>query len=269
MLISHETPFELMEYFRDKFNDYDYALVHLFEYPEYKQFFIDSLKAGRTVYLDNSIYELGESFDMREFAKIANVLARSATSKDRLVVIAPDVWNDSKKTIENYAKFSAMVSEDMRLMGVLQGGTIEELFDCYERLQENCSFIGVNHMSAAFGFNSNSYFDSNIKEASNARIEFVKELNEKAKNDGVHIHLLGILLPQEIIKLNTLSNVISADTSNPVCHALMCNTYVGTSASIAKPVWSIDRWIKSKNKMDSLQLQYACINAQFFKSFII
>ena len=40
MKISHETPFEMMDYFRKNINDYDYALVHLFEYPSYKEFFI-------------------------------------------------------------------------------------------------------------------------------------------------------------------------------------------------------------------------------------
>lgn len=45
MLVSHEVPLSLLEKSRT-FNDYDYALVHLFEiYPAYKQFYIDSLKS--------------------------------------------------------------------------------------------------------------------------------------------------------------------------------------------------------------------------------
>jgi hypothetical protein len=265
MKISHETPFDLMDHFRAKFNDYDYALVHLFKYPKYKQFFIDSLKMGRIVYLDNSIYELGKSFDPKEFAKIANELSEYATQNNRLVVIAPDVWNDSKETIKNYVRFTTLVNEDIKLMAVLQGISTEELFDCYEALQEDCSLIGVNHMSMAFGYAETS----NIVSASNKRIEFVKELNDRARNDGVNIHLLGILLAQEIIKLNSLSNVVSADTSNPVCFGLSYKSYISNGACNEKPVWSIDDWIKENKEMDSLQLQYACVNAQFFKSFII
>ena len=44
------------------FNDYDYALVHLFEtHPKYYEFFEESLLRGREVYLDNSLFELRES----------------------------------------------------------------------------------------------------------------------------------------------------------------------------------------------------------------
>ncbi len=57
--ISHESPLSMLDISRT-YNDYDYALVHLFEkHPSYYQFFEDSLRQGRTVLLDNSIFELG------------------------------------------------------------------------------------------------------------------------------------------------------------------------------------------------------------------
>ena len=63
MLISHEVPKCLFEKSLD-FNDYDYALVHLFdEDPEYLEFYKNSVKNGRHVLLDNSIFELGEAYD--------------------------------------------------------------------------------------------------------------------------------------------------------------------------------------------------------------
>ena len=63
MYVSHESPISFLDESR-KYNDYDYALVHLFEtHPEYYQFFKDSINLGRQVLLDNSIFELGESFD--------------------------------------------------------------------------------------------------------------------------------------------------------------------------------------------------------------
>ena len=65
MLISHEVPISILQESR-KFNDYDYALVHLFETePEYYDYFVDSLKQGRKVILDNSIFELGTAFDSK------------------------------------------------------------------------------------------------------------------------------------------------------------------------------------------------------------
>ena len=63
MLVSHETPISFLDESKS-YNDYDYALVHLFEtHPEYYSFFKSSLLEGREVLLDNSIFELKEAFD--------------------------------------------------------------------------------------------------------------------------------------------------------------------------------------------------------------
>jgi len=70
MLVSHESPISMLDASR-KYNDYDYALVHLFEkYPEYYNFFKISLNLGREVLLDNSIFELGEAFDSKNLLSI-------------------------------------------------------------------------------------------------------------------------------------------------------------------------------------------------------
>ena len=43
MLVSHESPISILEESKE-YNDYDYALVHLFEtHPEYYEFFKNSL----------------------------------------------------------------------------------------------------------------------------------------------------------------------------------------------------------------------------------
>ena len=49
MLVSHESPISILEESKT-YNDYDYALVHLFEtQPDYFNFFKRSLAAGREV----------------------------------------------------------------------------------------------------------------------------------------------------------------------------------------------------------------------------
>ena len=69
MLVSHESPIAILEESKS-YNDYDYALVHLFEsQPEYYSFFKQSLLAGREVLLDNSIFELGEAFDPKKYIR--------------------------------------------------------------------------------------------------------------------------------------------------------------------------------------------------------
>ena len=72
MLVSHESPISMLEKSRD-YNDYDYALVHLFEsHPKYYDFFKESLLMDRDVLLDNSIFELGEAFDNAKAALIGS-----------------------------------------------------------------------------------------------------------------------------------------------------------------------------------------------------
>ena len=58
MLISHEAPKNYM-YQVQKFNDYDYFLIHLYEkYDEYKEFYNFCQKNNRMIILDNSACEL-------------------------------------------------------------------------------------------------------------------------------------------------------------------------------------------------------------------
>ena len=54
MYVSHESPISFLEQSRS-YNDYDYALVHLFEtHPKYYQFFKDSIKlVGSDRFLPN------------------------------------------------------------------------------------------------------------------------------------------------------------------------------------------------------------------------
>ena len=90
MLVSHETPISLLDESRE-YNDFDYALVHLFEtHPEYYSFFKQSLLQGREVLLDNSIFELGYAFDSEKFAHYVNELKPT-------YYIVPDVLEDSSK----------------------------------------------------------------------------------------------------------------------------------------------------------------------------
>ena len=53
MKIAHEAPLFLIAE-RRTFNDYDHAVAPLFENnPDYFDFFVESLKAGREVIVDN------------------------------------------------------------------------------------------------------------------------------------------------------------------------------------------------------------------------
>ena len=63
MKVSHEVPRCLLNNSRE-WNDYDYCLPHLLDKDEhYKDFFYKSKKQGRYIIMDNSLHELGESYD--------------------------------------------------------------------------------------------------------------------------------------------------------------------------------------------------------------
>lgn len=254
MKISHETPFEMMDYFRENINDYDYALVHLFEYPSYKEFFIESLENDRTVYLDNSIYELGTAFDPKKFAKIAKELYE--INSDNLVVIMPDVFDDYKQTLANAIEFEKLVPGDMRKMLVLQGKTTEELMKCYTENKTQVDLIGINHLSAAFG--------DDFEEKSANRIKFVKKFSKISKISKHKIHLLGVLSPFEVLALSDIKNIESVDTSNPVCYGLEGSRY--PDSIFRKPLYTIDKFIKDNNKVNPQQFITAVLNAKDFRA---
>ena len=93
MKISHESPLCLLDRSRS-YNDYDYALVHLFETePTYYQFFKDSVAQGRHVLLDNSIFELGTAFGSDRYAHWIKELKPTE-------YIIPDVLEDTIGTMD-------------------------------------------------------------------------------------------------------------------------------------------------------------------------
>ena len=92
MKISHECPRVLLEESR-KFNTYDYALVHKFkDDKEYLEFYKESLRQGRIVYLDNSLFELEEMFDHDEFAQWVKELG--SINPDNFYYIVPDALEE-------------------------------------------------------------------------------------------------------------------------------------------------------------------------------
>ena len=69
MVIYHYTEILINDWMHNQerasqeFNDYDYCLPHLLDQDEeYKQYFLDAKKQGRYIVMDNSLHELGESY---------------------------------------------------------------------------------------------------------------------------------------------------------------------------------------------------------------
>ena len=215
MKVSHESPLVLLEESR-QYNDYDYALVHLFdEIPEYYQFFKDSLKIGRDVILDNSIFELGEAYNPDKFAEYIKELQPT-------YYIIPDKLNCSEGTIANLHYFIENYGNlNGKKIGVVQGRTYEDICRCYKEVDKYCDKIAIS-------FDYDYYLDIVPEEYGNkfqrwclGRQMLLKRMVEdNIINTNKPHHLLGIALPQELIQYSEYDWIETVDTSNPIVHGL-------------------------------------------------
>ena len=131
MLISHEVPKCLFNQ-RLEFNDYDYALVHLFDKdPKYLEFYKDCVEKGRHVLLDNSIFELGKAYSNESFAKWVEILKPTE-------YIVPDALEDAEKTMNQMEDWNRQYRKmPGKRIGVVQGKTLDEIIGCYQYLDEH------------------------------------------------------------------------------------------------------------------------------------
>lgn len=216
--IAHEAPLSLMKDVREV-TDYDYCLVHkLPESKEYFKFFVESLEMGREVILDNSIFELGESFDMEEYAKWIEKL-----NPTRYII--PDVLEDSVATMKRADEWFMGPGKNLKTdadpMGVVQGKNFKEIVDCYRFMDQ---VLDLEYIAISFDY---SYYKKTVPNSNKhiswmlGRIKLLGDLvYNKVINESKEHHLLGAALPQEFSCYQHYPWITSVDTSNPVVHAI-------------------------------------------------
>ena len=179
--VSHESPICMLDK-SHLYNDYDYALVHLFDdHPQYFDHFKRSLQQDRKVYLDNSIFELGKSFNSQKYIEWIHKL-------EPTYYIVPDVLEDAAGTIKQLFEFNSILNgdvhpgpeleidmqaqqpsgdcgdcgggsdnppdrppDDIRLefnpikqIGVVQGKDWDELVECYQVMSQMTDMIAIS-----------------------------------------------------------------------------------------------------------------------------
>ena len=236
MKVSHESPLELLEASRS-YNDYDYALVHLFETnKEYLDFFMKSKELGREILLDNSIFELGKSFEMSRFAYWVNYLKPT-------FYIIPDVLDDADSTIANIEKwmkeYAPTIDPSCKIMCVLQGKCYEDMVRCYKVAEKYADKIAIS-------FNSAYFIDDNpdVDEVYSwmlGRMNLIFRLDrDGVLNHNKMHHLLGVALPQEIQFYHNMSYITTVDTSNPVVHGMFKCRYSKDGLTYKKTTKLVD-----------------------------
>ena len=223
MKIAHEAPLSMMESVRF-FTDYDYALGHLFdEYPEYYQYFEDSLKIGRTVILDNGLYELGKPMISSEYAE--QILKLQPTE-----YIVPDYFDETDRTIEEFENWEKDFKDlPGKKIGVVQGESWKEMHNCYHFMAEHADKIAINFTSPYFkSFVSSEAHWWNASEwerVAEGRLRFVEKLlNDNIFKYGKPHHLLGCTVPNEFMNYTNIP-IDTIDTSNPVIYGIEKGKY--------------------------------------------
>jgi len=212
--ISHEVPKCLLRKSLE-FNDYQYALVHLLEEDEvYRKHFLQCKDEGVPIYLDNSLHELGTAIG-------GDILKKWIKILEPQHVFVPDVWQDSKTTIENAKEWIQYSYPTNTIpIAVVQSKNLQEAEECYITLKD----MGYKKIAFSYGADwyAEEFTEFHIDKAKMyGRISTIKQMfyNGTIKNDD-RIHLLGCSLPQEFGWYNNASYIESIDTSNPIMAAL-------------------------------------------------
>jgi len=270
MLVSHESPIAILEESKS-YNDYDYALVHLFEtQPDYLNFFKRSLAAGREVLLDNSIFELGKAFDPSKYIKYASDL-------DPTFLIVPDVLEDAKATMSSWNTFhlNYKLSDytNASTIGVVQGETYQDIVDCYKFMSDNADYIAISFDYS--WYNKIAYSQrpgrlGHLDRYCSGRPHLINRLVDDGVWDNTKPHhLLGASLAREFkayIPIANELNIRSLDTSNPVVAGLLGFRYMAREGLNHKPSQLLADSIASDVNED--QMEDIIFNTSEFKKII-
>lgn len=213
MQISHEVPISYLGKSKT-FNDYDYCLLHLIDIPEYRNFYINSIKEGRKVLLDNSMYELGDALTIdavREGVKIINPTW----------VVVPDCFNDMQTTIDRFSEWLFLCSDlNVKTIGVVHGKDLTEMIRCYKFMSTYADKIAIPFGSCSYDIIYPS--EDRLESHCMGRIKFIQHLvDNKIWNYEKPHHLLGCNYAKEFgASIYRELNIESLDTSNPVVAAM-------------------------------------------------
>jgi len=259
--IAHESPISIFPQVQS-WTDYDYALVHLFEEsPEYLELFKKALQAGREVILDNSIFELGSSFDMAKFAEWT-----SEIKPDWYII--PDALEDSLETRMNAVQWNAHYRNQVpgKAIGVVQGRSYQDIIDCYQFLDKE---MDVDMLAISFDY---SYYETECPHENKlvswmlGRINLLHRMyREGYINEKKPHHLLGCALPQEGLYYRDLPFIYSMDTSNPVVHGIKNIPYIQGQGLWSKSSQKLFEMIN--HPKDDLDMGMIASNVEQFREF--
>jgi len=254
--VSHETPFCLLEWSKDKM-DYQYCLPHLMEInEEYRNHFLQCKEEGIEIYLDNSLHELGASVSDSLLYKWLEILEPST-------FFIPDVWEDKTRSVVNARRWAKIeVPKNTIKTAVVQAKTYHEASICYQTYKD----LGYKKIAFSYGA---SYYNNICKHPNKdfgkaiGRYEVIKALYEDLiirTTDS--IHLLGTSFPGEFGLYKDFQFIHSIDTSNPVMAGIERTRYTDLGLT-HKPKANMNNF--QDKSLDSEQIDIILYNIKKFK----
>lgn len=266
--VSHESPISIL----DKsltYNDYAYALVHLFDsHPEYYKFYKNLVDTTDVpVLLDNSIFELKKAFDPSKYAEWIDKLQPN-------YYIVPDVLESCPDTIQHWKRWCTEyeTSTEALRIGVVQGRDWNELVRCYNFMKDQAEYIAISFDYSYYtytGLVEDDYASNDLVRWCSGRKRFIRQLIDEGYWcwEKPH-HLLGCSLAREFRYYvdNNIYNIKSCDTSNPVVAAIKGLKYNDDNGLNRKPKTMLADLIETE--MDDDQMELLDYNTKMFKKII-
>jgi queuine/archaeosine tRNA-ribosyltransferase len=278
ILVSHETPIAYQYSEKDQnrystahWNDYEYALVHLFEqYPNYFDYFKNVVDKGAEVMLDNSMFELKKAFNKERYIQWIDKLNPTC-------YIVPDVMDDAFSTMDLFESWldtaNTAVQTNSMLMGVVHGKTYQELVDCYKYMVDNADYIAFSYVEKYFelvGWQKwgNTAHVMRQKQASGRQAFISRLIDDGIWNEERPHHLLGCALAREFTYYveQGVKGIRSIDTADPIMAALQGKTYLLGIGLNDKPQGLLADNVNVEYKDDIARLMF--YNTQIFKQLI-
>lgn len=259
----HEAPLCIFDEVQAN-TDGDYFLVHLFEENKtYWEKAVESVAKGRHTILDNSIFELGESFDSERFLYWVNKLKPTE-------YIIPDVLEDAVATFERIQRwnidFKPRVEYDGKTIGVVQGRNYDEVAWCYSMIEPRVDKIAISFDYSFLCPEPDYTPETRCEVFMRGRQRLLERLvKNRIINTSKPHHALGCFLPQEFKAYKDYRWLDSLDTSSPVIAGINCVEYNDEGLRVKDPTKVIEYM---NSNLLPCQRRIIMENIEKFKEFV-
>ena len=150
---SYIAPTSLIELYSNR-GDFHLTLAHLLEKEETTEYEKQILESGKPIYLDNGLFENGESVPLED-------LIEHACRLNAVYVFAPDVLYNSEETLKNIEPAYNLLQKknkewgtNVKLAAVPQAGSYFDYLQCLMQMNqdEKISLIGLSILSIPKSF---------------------------------------------------------------------------------------------------------------------